>query len=81
MMVTIPENKIASFSAVIGYYKNDGSFVYYNYNEGSDKVLIIDTRTLVTPVISISSKDWSYRKQKGEHIEVLLTPHIQAVQD
>ena len=80
-MVTIPENKIATFSAVIGYYKKDGTFVYYNWNETPTKTLTIDTRTLEATPSAYVSISTTQDAIKGERIRVATEPHMQACSD
>lgn len=69
IMVTIPKNKIARYTAKIGYYKANGGFISLSSNEETDKVLIIDTRDLSVPTLSVDeNRSWTDRMRDGERI-------------
>ena len=69
--VTIPKNTVAHYTAAIGYYKANGDFVYRSSNENPSKTLIIDTRTLTTPTLSVDEySSWTDRIRDGERITI-----------
>lgn len=72
VIVTVPKNKIVTYSAEIGYYNKNGDFVHYSFSAQPDKTLIIDTRTLTAPVLNGNQEGMASSDliQNGEYLRI-----------
>lgn len=72
--VEIPKNSVKEYYAQLGYYNNEGRFIYFSTpdSEENRKYFTIDTRkTITTPILELDQREenYNYNRTYGDQVQ------------